>query len=88
MKIKSYIKDGMVVLEPEGELLPRQNVDRLDEKLYALLGKGQKRVLVDLGRINRLDPSAISVLFRHHSRFKAIGGILKLANLSKIWSRS
>jgi len=40
MKLKSYTKDDIVVLEPEGRIMSGQDAGELDEKLYALLGKG------------------------------------------------
>lgn len=88
MKINSYTKDDLVVLEPVGKFSPEHGVEELNEKLNALLGNGQKRVVVDLGRTDRISSSAIRVLFHYDARFRAIGGILRLANLRRVWGRS
>jgi len=42
MKINSYKKEDVLILEPVGKVLPGPDTGDLDEKLYALLGKGQK----------------------------------------------
>jgi len=83
MKINSYTKDDVVILEPVGRLLPGPDVGELDEKLYSLLGKEQKKVVIDLGKTDRIGSSALSVLLHHCAKFKEIGGNLRLANLTK-----
>ena len=83
MKINSYIKGDVVVLEPVGKLSPGEAVGKLDEKLYALIGKGQNRVIIDLGKSTRIGSWGISVLLRHHNKFREAGGSLKLVNLTK-----
>jgi len=83
MKINSYTKDDVVILEPAGKIIPGPDVGELDEKLYALLGKGQKKVIIDLGKTPWIGSSAISILLHHYTKFKEIGGNLKLANLTK-----
>jgi len=83
MKINSYTKGDVVVLEPVGKLLPGQAVGKLDEKLYALIGRGQNRVIIDLGKTAQIGSWGISALLHHHMKFREIGGNLKLANLTK-----
>lgn len=83
MKINSYTKDDVVVLEPVGKLMGGEDVGELDEKLYALLGKRKKKVVLDLGKTAWIASSAISILIHHYAKFKEIGGNLKLANLTK-----
>lgn len=83
MKIRLYSRDDVAVLEPSGQLMGGQDVGELDEKLYALLGKQQKKVVIDLGKTAWLTSSAIAVLLHHHSKFHEIGGKLKIANLTQ-----
>jgi anti-anti-sigma factor len=83
MRINSYIRGDVVILEPVGKLLPGQAVNKLNEKLYALVGRKRIRVILDLGKTSQVGSSAISVLLNHHMKFKEIGGSLKLANLTK-----
>ena len=83
MKINSYAKEDVTVLEPVGKLMGGPDVGELDEKLYALLGRGQKKVIIDLSKTAWISSSAISILIHHHTKFGEIGGKLKLANLTK-----
>ena len=83
MKINSYTKDDVVILEPRGKLIGGQDVGELDEKLYALLAKGQKKVIIDLGKTPWIYSSSICILIHHYIKFKEIGGSLKLANLTR-----
>lgn len=82
MKINLYTREDVVILEPVGKIMAGKNVAQLDEKLYALLGKGQKKVIIDLGKTVWVCSSAISTLLNHNIKFKDIGGSLKLANLT------
>lgn len=83
MKINSYTKGDVVVLEPAGKISPGPDIGELDEKLYSLLGKGQKKVIINFEKTPWIGSSAISVLLHHNCKFKDIGGNLKLANLTK-----
>jgi len=83
MKIRSYTKGDIVVLEPEGRIIPGKDVGELDERLYALLKNGQKKVIVDLQKIAWFGSSGITLLLHYNCKFKEIGGHLRLANLTK-----
>lgn len=82
MKLRLYTKEDIVVLEPVGKIMSGEDVDQLDDKLYALLGKGRKKVIIDLGKTNWVSSSAISSLLNHNIKFREAGGSLKLANLT------
>ena len=83
MKINSYATDDVAILEPIGKLMGGADVGELDEKLYALFEKGQKKVIVDLGKTPWIYSSSISILIQHFIKFREIGGNLKLANLTR-----
>lgn len=83
MEINSYIKDDVVVLEPVGKIMGGHDAGELDDKLYTQLGKGQKKVVIDLGKTPWIYSSSICILIHHFLKFKEIGGSLKLANLTE-----
>jgi anti-sigma B factor antagonist len=83
MKIKSYTRGDVAILEPIGKLLGGADVGELDHMLYALLEQGQKKVIVDLGKTPWIYSSSIAILIHHYTKFCGIGGNLKLANLTK-----
>ena len=83
MKVKTYATDGVEVIEPKGKFLGGADTGELDEKLYALLGKGVKAVVIDLGSPAWMNSSGIAILIHHYKKFRDQGGNLKLANLTK-----
>jgi anti-sigma B factor antagonist len=83
VKVKSYTKDGVEVIEPKGKFLGGADTGELDEKLYALLGKGEKSVVIDLGSTDWMNSSGIAILIHHYKKFRDQDGRLVLANLTK-----
>jgi len=83
MKVKTYVKDGIEIVEPLGTFVGGTDTGELDEKLSALLGRGVKEVVVDLGTTVMVNASFIAILLRHNKGFRDNGGELVLANLTK-----
>jgi anti-sigma B factor antagonist len=83
MKVKSYEKDGVEVVEARGKFLGGADTGELDERLYALLGRQCKKVVIDLGNADWINSSGIAILIHHWKKFRDIGGQLKLANLTQ-----
>jgi anti-sigma B factor antagonist len=82
MKVNSYEKDGIWVIEVKGQLMGGPDTGELDEKLYAIIGKGYKKAVVDLAGCDWINSSGLSILIHHYKKFKDAGGELKLANLT------
>jgi len=83
VKVKAYEKDGVAVIEPSGKLMGGADTGELDEKLYALLGKEQLKVVIDLANTDWMNSSGIAILIHHWKKFNDAGGAMKLANLTK-----
>jgi len=83
MKVKSYEKDGVEVVEAKGKFLGGADTGELDERLYALLGRGCKQVVIDLGNAEWINSSGIAILIHHWKKFRDQGGDMKLANLTQ-----
>ncbi|MFH1892418.1 MAG: STAS domain-containing protein [Candidatus Zixiibacteriota bacterium] len=83
MKVNAYEKDGVWVIEVKGQMMGGPDTGELDEKLYAIVGKGNKHAIVDLGGCDWINSSGLSILIHHYKKFKDAGGELKLANLTK-----
>jgi len=83
MKVNSYEKDGVWVVEVKGQMMGGPDTGELDEKLYAIIGKGNKNAIVDLAGCDWINSSGLSILIHHYKKFKDEGGELKLANLTK-----
>jgi anti-sigma B factor antagonist len=82
MKLNSYEKDGVHVIEIKGQLMGGPDIGELDEKLYAVIGKNAKQAIVDLKSCDWINSSGLSILIHHYKKFKDSGGELKLANLT------
>jgi len=83
MTVKAWEKDGVEILEPKGKLMGGIDTGELDEKLYSLLGKGNKKVVIDLGETDWINSSGLSILIHHWKKFNDVGGSLRLANLTQ-----
>jgi len=83
MKVKEFEKDGITVLEPRGKMMGGSDTGEMDEKLYTLLGKGSKNVVIDLGQTDWINSSGLSILIHHWKKFNDEGGHLRLANLTQ-----
>ncbi len=82
MKVKAWEKDGVAILEPKGKLMGGVDTGELDEKLYALMGRGVKKVVIDLKETDWINSSGLSILIHHWKKFQDGGGHLRLANLT------
>lgn len=83
MKVKEYEKGGVTILEPKGKMMGGSDTGELDEKLYSLLGKGSKNVVIDLGATDWINSSGLSILIHHWKKYNDEGGHLRLANLTQ-----
>ncbi|GAB4325292.1 MAG: hypothetical protein Kow0074_18880 [Candidatus Zixiibacteriota bacterium] len=82
MKVNSWEKDGVAILQPKGKLMGGSDTGELDEKLYSLLGQGKLKVVLDLGETDWINSSGLSILIHHWKKYNDAGGHLRLANLT------
>jgi anti-sigma B factor antagonist len=82
MKVAVSEKNGVSVISVSGKMMGGPDTGELDEKLYALLAKGQKSAIVDLQNCEWINSSGLSILIHHYKKFKDAGGELRLANLT------
>lgn len=78
------LADGEVaVIEPKGELTGGEETDELRSEVEKLAGSGNKKLVIDLGRVTYLNSTAIGTLIWAHTHYAKNGGEVKLANLHK-----
>lgn len=82
MKVTVTEKNGISVVAVAGKLMGGSDTGELDEKLYALLGKGSKKAVVDLAQCEWINSSGLSILIHHYKKFRDADGELRLANLT------
>ena len=82
MKVAVSEKNGVSIISVSGKMMGGPDTGELDEKLYALLAKGQKNAIVDLQSCEWINSSGLSILIHHYKKVRDAGGELRLANLT------
>jgi anti-sigma B factor antagonist len=82
MKFEHYEKDGIDVIEVKGKIMGGDDFIPLDEKLYALIGRGRTKAVLDLSGCPWINSTGLGRLIHHSTSFKDQKGELKLANLT------
>jgi len=82
MRVQISDHDGVVMLKVKGRIAGHDEAEVLDDKLYAAIGRGFNRAIVDLGNCDWISSAGIRTLIHHHNCFKRNYGELKLTNLT------
>jgi anti-sigma B factor antagonist len=75
--------DGITIVDCSGRITLGEGSVVLRDSIKDLLGKGQKKILLNLGDVNYIDSSGIGELVSAYTTVKNQGGELKLLNLTK-----
>ena len=83
MKASTRQIDGVTIVDLSGRITLGEGSVILRDTVKDLLGKGQKRILLNLGDVSYIDSSGIGELVSAFTTVKNQGGELKLLNLTK-----
>src|SRR5271168_4376090 len=83
MKLKSRQVDGITIMDCSGRITLGEGSVTLRDSVRDLLGKGSKKILLNLGDVTYIDSSGIGELVSAFTTVKNQGGDLKLLNLTK-----
>jgi len=83
MKVSTRQVDGVTIVDCSGRITLGEGSVVLRDTVDGLLGKGQKKILLNLGDVNHIDSSGIGELVRAFTTVRKGGGDLKLLNLTK-----
>ena len=85
MTIKANTRqvDGVTVVDLSGRITLGEGSTILRDTVRGLLGRGQKKILLNLGDVNYIDSSGIGELVSGYTTVTNQGGQLKLLNLTK-----
>jgi len=83
MKVATRQVDGVTILDLSGRITLGEGSVTLRDAVHDVLGKGQKKILLNLGEINYIDSSGIGELVSGFTSVRNAGGELKLLNLTK-----
>lgn len=85
MSLKSSTRqvDGITVLDLSGRITLGEGSVVLRDVIREILGKGDKKILLNLGDVTYIDSSGIGELVSAFTAVRKEGGELKLLNLTK-----
>jgi anti-sigma B factor antagonist len=83
MKASTRQVDGVTIIDLSGRIQEGEDISLLHETVEDLLGKGYKKILLNLGDVNHIDSSGINALLRAFTSVRNQGGELKLLHLTK-----
>jgi anti-sigma B factor antagonist len=83
MKVSNRQVDGVTVVDMSGRITLGEGSVILRDTIRDLVGKGQKRILLNLGDVTYIDSSGIGELVSAFTAVRREGGELKLLNLTK-----
>jgi anti-sigma B factor antagonist len=83
MKISTRQVDGVTIVDCSGRITLGEGSVTLRETVTQLLGKGEKKILLNLGDVNYIDSSGIGELVSAFTTVRNAKGELKLLHLTK-----
>lgn len=82
-KSSSRQVDGITILDCSGRITLGDGSTMLRDAIRELIGKGEKKLLLNLGDVTYIDSSGIGELVSAFTAVRKEGGELKLLNLTK-----
>jgi anti-sigma B factor antagonist len=83
IKVTNLSDGNIVLLEPKGSLIGGRETDELKQSLTKLLNDGHRRIIVDLGKVDYLNSTALGTLVSAHTSYTKQGAKIKLCNVNK-----
>jgi anti-sigma B factor antagonist len=83
MKSNTRQVDGVTIVDLSGRITLGEGSVVLRDTVRDLIGKGNKKILLNLGDVNYIDSSGIGELVSAFTTVRNQGGELKLLNLTK-----
>ena len=83
MKSSTRQVDGVTIVDLSGRITLGEGSVILRDTVRELIGKGNKKIVLNLGDVNYIDSSGIGELVSAFTTVRNQGGELKLLNLTK-----
>jgi anti-sigma B factor antagonist len=83
LKTSTRQVEGVTIVDLSGRITLGEASVAVRDVINDLMGKGNKKILLNLVDVNYIDSSGIGVLVSGFSTVRSQGGALKLVNLSK-----
>ena len=83
MKTSTRQVNGITIVDLSGRITLGEGSVVLRDTIRELIGKGEKKILLNLGDVTYIDSSGIGELVSAYTAVRKEGGELKLLNLTK-----
>jgi len=83
MQISERAVGDVVVLDVKGRITLGDGDEVLKDKVNSVVGKGQKKILLNLADVPYVDSAGLGEIVRTYTTVSRQGGSLKLLNLTK-----
>jgi anti-sigma B factor antagonist len=80
MDINETVTDGLATLALKGRFLGDKEADEFAEAIRNCLGKGNRKILIDLAGLDYLNSMGLGALLGGYLKTKRAGGLLVFAN--------
>ncbi|RMF54731.1 MAG: anti-sigma factor antagonist [Calditrichaeota bacterium] len=80
MKLSQEQKEDIILLHLEGDMMGGPEATQIMEEVQNFLDRQIMKVVIDLGKVARMNSSGLGILINALTTFKQNGGVLKLAN--------
>lgn len=81
MALRERVVDGVAIIALKGKLLGGSETEELHSKLRELQQRDINRIILDLGKLRRLNSSGLAALMVAKAILRNAGGDLKLVNV-------
>lgn len=82
MSVKEKIDEDIAIISVSGNLMGGPETTAVHDKVREIVGKGHKKLVIDLGGVKWINSSGLGVLMGSMTTMKNAEGEMKLANVS------
>ncbi len=83
LKVATEHNGAVLIIEPKGALVGGEETDELREAVAESIEKGNKKLIVDLGKVTYMNSTAIGALVSAHTSYTNRKGKIVLCNVNK-----
>src|SRR5437867_13431613 len=81
VKTKTELDGKIAIIEIKGSLVGDQDTDQVRSAVEDFIEQGNKCLVVNLQKVNYMNSSGIGAIISAYTRYKKIGGVVKLAGI-------
>jgi len=82
MKINRALYENVMVLKLSGKILGGTDYNLFLDEIENLIDEGHIDIILDLGKVSRIDSTGLGILVSGYHSFKDYGGEMKVCNIS------